>query len=104
MSIIIGIGVVLILLILFMIFRIGNLVGLVKEKDDNGVGSGNKINAALFLVFIAVSLALFFWYSFAHFDKYTLPVASEHGKITDSLFWITMGICVVAFALISIAM
>ena len=82
MSIILGVGVVLILVILFMIFRIGNLVGLVKE-DRKKVGSGNRINAALFLVFIAVSLILFFWYSFAHFDKYTLPVASEHGKITD---------------------
>ena len=103
MQIIIGIGVVLVLVILFMIFRIGNLVGLVEEVKTK-VGSGNKINAFLFMAFMVLSLLLFFWYSFAHFKKYTLPVASEHGKITDDLFWITMGICVVAFTIIFIAM
>ncbi len=103
MNIIIGIGVVLVLVILFMIFRIGNLVGLVKEEKQK-VGSGNRINAFLFMVFSISSLVAFFWYSYAHFDKYTLPVASEHGKITDHLFWITMAICVFAFAVISLAM
>jgi cytochrome c oxidase subunit 2 len=50
------------------------------------------------------SLVWFFWYSFAHFDDYTLPIASEHGAITDNLFWITMGVTVVAFVIISIVM
>jgi cytochrome c oxidase subunit II len=103
MSIIIGIGVVLILVILFMIFRIGNLVGLVKGETDK-VGSDNKVNAFLLLAFMVLSLIAFFWYSFAHFDKYTLPVASEHGVITDQLFWATMVICVVAFTIIFVAM
>ena len=102
-SIIIGIGVVLILVILFMIFRIGDLVGLVKE-DKAKVGPGNKVNAFLFIVFMVLGLFLFFWYSIVHFKKYTLPVASEHGIITDSLFWITMVICVAAFTIIFIAM
>jgi cytochrome c oxidase subunit 2 len=51
-----------------------------------------------------LSLVGFYWYSFTHFDKYTLPVASEHGVITDNLFWITMAICVVAFTILFIAM
>ncbi len=103
MSIIIGIGVVLILVILFMIFRIGNLVGLVKE-EKSAVGSSNKINAFLMMAFMVVSLVGFFWYSFTNLKKYELPVASEHGKITDDLFWITMAICVIAFTIITIAM
>ncbi len=103
MSIIIGIGVVLILVILYMIFRIGNLVGLVKE-EKSAVGSSNKINALLLLIFMVTSLAGFFWYSFTNLKKYELPVASEHGKITDDLFWITMAICVIAFTIIFIAM
>lgn len=103
MSIIIGIGVVLILVILFMIFRIGNLVRLVKGNTDE-VGADNKINAFLLMVFMVTSLIAFFWYSFAHFDKYTLPVASEHGVVTDHLFWITMAICVGSFTVIFIAM
>jgi cytochrome c oxidase subunit 2 len=103
MNLIIGFGVVLILVIVFMIFRITNLVNLVKEDRENAI-SGNGIHAFLFMAFMIGSLALFFWYSYAHFDKYTLPVASEHGKITDQLFWITMVICVLAFALIFMVM
>jgi cytochrome c oxidase subunit 2 len=103
MNFIIGVGVVLILIILFMIFRIGNLVGLVKT-DKAKVGSGNRVNAFLFLLFMPLSLLLFFWYSFAHFKSYTLEVASVHGAITDDLFWITMWICVIAFTIIFVAM
>ena len=33
MSVIVGLGVILVLAILYMIFRIGNLVGLVKGKE-----------------------------------------------------------------------
>jgi cytochrome c oxidase subunit 2 len=72
----------------------------VEEKG----GTANKINAALFIVFMVGSLTWFFWYSFAHFKGYTLPVASEHGKHTDTLFWITMAVTVVAFVIISIVM
>jgi len=103
MNIIIGIGIVLVLVILFMIFRITTLVSLVKE-DKNKVGSWNKINAFLFMAFSVLSLGGFFWYSFTHFDKYTLPIASEHGVLTDQLFWITMWICVIAFSIISVVM
>jgi len=51
-----------------------------------------------------VGLVAFFWYSFAHFDGYNLPVASEHGEVTDYLFWVTMAVSVVAFTLIFIVM
>ncbi len=103
MSIVIGLGVLLVLAILYMIFRISNLVGLVKGSEGK-VDPYNKINAFLFMVFSIGSLAGFFWYSYVHFDGYTLPIASNHGKITDGLFWITMGITVFAFSIISVAM
>ncbi|MEJ0056173.1 MAG: hypothetical protein WDN75_11210 [Bacteroidota bacterium] len=92
MNIIIGIGIVLVLVILFMIFRITTLVGLVKEEGTKKVGSGNKVHAFLFMAFSILSLVGFFWYSYVHYDSYTLQVASEHGVITDGLFWITMWI------------
>ena len=103
MSLIIGLGVVLILFILYLIFRIGNLVGLVKgaKKEEH---SGNDIHGFLFLLFCLIGLGVFLWYSYAHFDSYVLPIASEHGALTDSLFWITMAITVIAFGLISIVM
>lgn len=103
MSLVIGIGVVLILVILYMIFRIGTLVRVVKGEKE-GTSPMNGIHPFLFMTFMIFSLVGFFWYSYAHFEKYTLPVASEHGKITDNLFWITMVICVVAFTLIFIVM
>ena len=103
MSLIIGLGVILVLAILYMIFRIGNLVGLVKgSKEEEHPGNGT--HGFLFLFFALVGLGVFFWYSYAHWDSYVLPVASEHGVLTDDLFWITMAITVVAFALITVVM
>ncbi len=104
MSLIVVLGVVLVLAILYMIFRVSNLVSIAKGEKDKKVDSWNSINAALFIVFMVASFIAFFWYSFAFYDDYTLPVASEHGVVTDKLFWITMAITVVAFTIISIIM
>ncbi len=103
MNMIIGLGVVLVIGILFMVFRIGNLVQVAKEKKEGG-DSWNNINAILFLLFMVGGLALFFWYSFAHWGTYEPPIASVHGQITDDLFWITMWVTVFAFTIIFIAM
>src|SRR5438105_12454695 len=103
MNMIIGLGVVLVLGILYMIFRIGNLVEVVKEKKD-AVDPWNNINAILFMVFMVGGLALFFWYSIKHMGTYEPPVASVHGEITDNLFLITMYVTVFAFVIIFIAM
>jgi len=104
MTIIIGLGVVLVLGILYLIFRITNLVGIVKPKTQEEEDASNGIHGYLFMFFTIGSLALFFWYSYAYWDDYVKPVASKHGAITDNLFWITMVIVVLAFAIISIVM
>jgi cytochrome c oxidase subunit 2 len=62
------------------------------------------VNAYLMMIFMIGSLVLFVWYSVTYFDSYNLPVASDHGVLTDYLFWVTMAISVVAFVVISIAM
>jgi cytochrome c oxidase subunit 2 len=103
MSLIIGLGVVLVIAILYLIFRIGNLVSLVKGKQDD-VSSWNNLNAYLMMLFMMGSLIGFIWYSVAHFDSYNFPVASEHGAVTDYLFWVTMAITVIAFVIITIVM
>lgn len=106
-NLIIGLGVVLILIILYLLFRVSNLIGLTRTRDvktEGRVDSSNKINAALFLGFTIVSLTVFFWYSFAYFEDYNLPVASIHGAWTDTLFWITMAVTVAAFSIISVIM
>jgi cytochrome c oxidase subunit 2 len=104
MSLIIVLGVVLVLGILFLIFRISTLVGIARGKKEEFVSPNNGIHAVLFMVFLVGSLALFFWYSITRFHLYTLPIASVHGKETDKLFWITMAITVIAFVIISIIM
>ncbi|HNU43089.1 MAG TPA: cytochrome c oxidase subunit II, partial [Cyclobacteriaceae bacterium] len=104
LTLIIVLGVLLVLAILYFIFRIGNLVSLVKGKDDSDISSSNSVNAYLLMLFMIVGLVAFFWYSIAHFDSYNLPVASEHGVVTDYLFWVTMAVTVVAFTLIFIVM
>jgi cytochrome c oxidase subunit 2 len=106
-NLIIGLGVVLILIILYLIFRVSNLVSLARTRDiktEPRVDSSNKINAGLFLAFTILSLLTFYWYSYAYFDDYNLPVASVHGAWTDTLFWITMAVTVVAFSIISVVM
>lgn len=104
MSLIIVLSVVLILAILYMIFRVSNLVSIAKGTQEGKVDPNNGIHGTLFIVFMIASLVGFFWYSYAHFDSYTLPIASEHGKVTDKLFWITMAVTVAAFVIISIVM
>lgn len=103
-SLIIGIGVILILVILYLIFRVSNLISIAKGKKSERVDNSNSLNAKLFIVFMLVSLGSFFWYSFTYFDDYHLPIASVHGQRTDTLFWITMAVTVVAFTIISIVM
>src|SRR5687768_10810909 len=106
-NLIIGLGVVLILIILYLIFRVSSLVSIARMRDtrtESRVDSSNKTNATLFLVFTIVSLIGFFWYSFAYFDDYNLPVASIHGAWTDTLFWITMAVTVIAFTIITVVM
>lgn len=103
-SLIIVLGVILVLIILYLIFRVSNLVNIAKGPKSDRSDSSNSINAALFIVFMVVSFGAFFWYSFKYFDDYNLPIASVHGAWTDTLFWITMGVTVVAFTIISIVM
>jgi cytochrome c oxidase subunit 2 len=103
-SLIIGLSVILILIILYLIFRVSNLMSVAKGTKSDRTDSSNSLNAALFIVFMVVSLGVFFWYSYAYFEDYTLPIASVHGAWTDTLFWITMAVTVVAFSIISVIM
>lgn len=104
MSLIIGIGVILVLTILYLIFRVSSLVKVAKGDNDDQVSKSNGSHATLFVLFFVGGLIAFFWYSWAHFDSYTLPVASIHGEETDMLFWISMVVVVAAFTIITLIM
>ena len=93
----IGVGVLLVLSIIWMVYRIQTLVSVVKGSDKKIASGSNKVNAILFVLFLIGTTILMFWYSIKEFDNYELPVASEHGVITDQLFWITMAVTGIVF-------
>jgi cytochrome c oxidase subunit 2 len=93
----IGVGVLLLLSIIWMVYRIQTLVSVVKGSDKKVDTGSNKVNALLFILFLLGGGGLMFWYSIKEFDNYQLPVASEHGVITDQLFWISMAVTGIVF-------
>ncbi|MCH7409009.1 cytochrome c oxidase subunit II [Belliella sp. DSM 111904] len=93
----IAVGVLLLLSLIWMVYRIQTLVSVVKGSDKKIASSSNKVNAILFIVFLLGAGILMFWYSIKEFDNYNLPLASEHGAVTDNLFWITMAVTGVVF-------
>ncbi len=89
---------ILIVAVALVIFRVATLVGIVRGETKKQVPTGNKIQATLLLVFLIVGIAAFFYYSFfGGVKNFTQPLASEHGAVTDQLFWITMAITIFVF-------
>jgi cytochrome c oxidase subunit II len=71
-----------------------------KQKEDaNGlhVDSFNGINGKLMLGFFVVGIILAVWSYFVFEDRMNLPVASEHGVLTDKMFWIEMAMATAGF-------
>jgi cytochrome c oxidase subunit 2 len=97
LNIIILVSVVLIIAILVTIFRAHTLVQVVKGEKDVVGSTSNTVNAVLLVLFLVGGIILFFGYSYTQFDRYTVPVASEHGEITSKLFWITTAVTTAAF-------
>lgn len=91
------IAAILIIAVALAIFRVATLVGIVKGDSKKYVPSGNKTQAVLLLLFMIIGIIAFFYYSFGGVSDYTHPLASEHGGVTDNLFWITMAITVFVF-------
>lgn len=90
-------GALLLLAILFMVFRLHTLVNVLKDTDKKRDAKSNKNNALLMLLFMIFSLSYFIYYSVTRFDEYQIPIASEHGVTTDRLFWVTMLITGIVF-------
>ncbi|WP_026998386.1 cytochrome c oxidase subunit II [Eisenibacter elegans] len=101
-NIILGLTGVLILAIFLMLFRIQTLVSIVQGKEK--VGMANRINAALMLIVPIIGYVLFAWYTSKTASDFMLPVASEHGMQTDSLFWICMVIILAMFFITNTAL
>lgn len=103
LNFIIVLAVILIVAILISVFRVTTLVGVVRGDDKKPAPTTNKLNAFLMMAFLVFGIIGFFYYSFGGLDDdYTQPLASEHGVVTDRLFWITMAITCFVFILTQI--
>ncbi len=94
---IILIGSVLIIAILAIVYRIHALVDVAKGTYKKRATLSNRINAFLLLFFLIVGVIAMIWYSVTRFDLYNLPVASDHGILTDNIFWVTMAVTLTVF-------
>jgi len=102
-SAIIVISLVVLVIVFVLLFRVQTLTSVLKGSAKKRGGTLNKVNALLCLLFLIVGGAAFFYYTFSMMDDYTLPeAASVHGKVTDNLFWVSMGIVTAAFFLTQI--
>ncbi len=99
MNVVLIVGVILVIAIIFALLRVSSLISVAKKSGEKVDMTSNKINALLMIVFLVLSGALTIWYSITYFDDYNLPLASEHGAVTDKLFWITMAVTGFIFVL-----
>jgi cytochrome c oxidase subunit II len=93
---IVGLLSIVFLALAFMVF--GRLTNVMKSTVNPEVGeeqygtTSNKFNGAMFMVFLVGGVIAATW-SFIHSTQYFLPeAASEHGRRTDTLFWVSMSI------------
>lgn len=95
-------SVVLLFVILFLLFRIGTLASIFRGSSERAPGTtktSNRVNSTLLLLFLVGGGAAFIWSFADSWDGMNLPVASVHGAWTDSLFWTTMIIIGIVFAI-----
>ncbi|WP_210463983.1 MULTISPECIES: cytochrome c oxidase subunit II [Rufibacter] len=98
-TIAVALSILLLLVVLYLLFRIQVLASIFKGSYRRDIGTSNKVNAALLLVFLFVMGALFVWSFASSKEEMTLPLASEHGIAIDSMFWLTMAIIGFVFVL-----
>jgi cytochrome c oxidase subunit 2 len=101
----IGLSIVLLLVILFLLFRIGTLASIFRGSTQRAVGTtktSNRVNGTLLLLFLVIGGAAFVWSFADSWDEMNQPIASVHGEWTDSLFWTTMVVIGIVFVITQI--
>lgn len=84
-----------------MLFRVQILVSVLKGSYKTRASDSNRVNGALFLIFFFGGMFLFYWYSIKASAHFLPESASEHGVITDGLFWFTTGVILIPFVLVN---
>ena len=90
---------VLLLVVFGLLFRLQIFTSIFSGTFTRDIGMSNSVNAILMLVFL-VGGGAWFAYSFVeNFSKMNPPIASVHGHQMERMFWITMTVIGVAFAI-----
>ena len=92
-------SVLLVVVILFLLFRIQTLASIFTGSSTKRISHSNKVNAIALLLFLVIGGAAFVWSWVKTQDEFILPVGSEHGKWIDDMFWLTMVILGIVFAI-----
>lgn len=101
-NLLIGIGIVLLALVIGMLYKVSTMMSVVSKKKENPESTSNDVNGILMLSFLIIGGIMAWVSAYVYFDDYSLPVASDHGVITDQLFWVTMVITGLAFIITQI--
>ncbi|CAN5917122.1 cytochrome c oxidase subunit II [soil metagenome] len=88
---------ILLVVVLFLLFRISALAAAFRRGNKEHVSKSNKVNGFLFLVFLVVGGIAFVWSWVSAQDEFMIPNASVHGKWIDDMFWQTMIILGIVF-------
>ncbi|MEJ8758259.1 cytochrome c oxidase subunit II [Pontibacter sp. H259] len=104
-TIAIVLSILLLLVVLFLMFRIGTLASIFRGSSERAAGTtktSNTVNSMLMLLFLILGGIAFAWSFSASWDEMNQPLASVHGEWTDSLFWTTMIIIGIVFVITQI--
>lgn len=90
---------VLLLVVFGLLFRLQILTSIFSGSSNRKIGTSNRVNAILFLVFLIGGGAVFAWSFADSFEAMNPPIASVHGHALERMFWTTMVILGIAFVL-----
>ena len=95
----------LLVIVLFQIFRSSEILGIATKKTSKLFeDSNNKYNAVLGVIFLIGLIFSIFWYAIKEYKNYNLPIASEHAPDIELIFWVTMAITMSVFIVTQIIM
>jgi len=89
----------LLLVVFGLLFRLQILTSIFSGSSARELGTSNRVNAVLMLVFLVIGGAAFAWSFGDNFNKMNPPIASVHGHATERMFWTTMIIIGIVFVL-----
>ncbi len=90
---------VLLLAVFALLFRLQIFTSIFSGTFTRDIGMSNSVNAILMLVFLVFGGAWFAYSFVENFNKMNPPIASIHGHEMERMFWITMTVIGVAFAI-----